>query len=77
MQASRQSAVLTGVERRRDHRVPFMCECGAGLCDERVWLTVACYDDLGLGPVLANGHEPRPRGKLGKQAPRHERRNWR
>jgi hypothetical protein len=77
VQASRAPVVLTGVERRRQDRVPFMCECGAGLCDERVWLTVADYDEPGDGPLLASGHEPASARRLGEQAPGRERRNGR
>jgi hypothetical protein len=67
--------VLTGVQRPREDLVPFVCECGAGLCDERVWLTVSDYDGLGHEPVLAVGHEPAARRQLGKQTSGRERRN--
>jgi hypothetical protein len=77
VQGSRPPVVFSNVDRRREHRFPFMCECGAGLWDERVWLTFGCYDELGHGPVLANGHGPPPSGKLGNQTPRCERRNGR
>lgn len=42
---------------KADSKAAFMCECGASLCDERVWMTGADYD-LDFGPVVSAGHGP-------------------
>ncbi len=36
-------------------KAPFMCECGASLCDERIWLSPTDYAGLD-GPCLAPRH---------------------
>lgn len=49
---------------RAQPKAAFMCECGAGLCEERIWMTGTDYE-AGVEPVLASAHAPRG-GGLGK-----------
>jgi hypothetical protein len=42
---------------RAESKAAFMCECGASLCDRRVWMSGADYA-AGTGPVVADGHGP-------------------
>ena len=52
---------------RRESKAAFMCECGASLCDERVSLSGSDYESLaGVGPVVAEGHEPVHSRRLAK-----------
>jgi hypothetical protein len=44
-----------------------MCECGASLCDQRIWMSAPDYDGLaGAEPLIAPGHGPADGGELGK-----------
>ncbi len=52
---------------RGEAKAPFLCECGASLCDERVWLSASDYDRRrDVGPALAETHTPGEAGALRK-----------
>jgi hypothetical protein len=44
-------------ESRATSKAPFMCECGASLCDTRVPTSATEYE-ADVGPLLAEGHGP-------------------